>query len=143
MNIQETATKLQLSPRHIRRLIASGAIPARKVKKVIEVEVWEISEDVAKAADDTFAEMVTNDNFGEWMLKVMSETGMTMKDLSKSTRISIYSLLDIARSPGHPDADIEENIGKILMRADIERRCKQAHRRKTTTEEKINGYLRK
>lgn len=106
-----------------------GAIPAKKVKvqKMIEVTAWEVSDEVLKAADDAFKEMVRYENLGEWMLKKLNDVGMSIVDLSKRTRVPIETLLEIAKMPGHlsgPNADIEDIIGKVLMRADIERRCR-------------------
>jgi excisionase family DNA binding protein len=43
MNVQEAAERLMLSERHVYRLMKTGVLPAKKVKKKIEVEinVWE------------------------------------------------------------------------------------------------------
>jgi hypothetical protein len=131
MDIQEAAIKLKLSVRHLRRLIATGAIPAKKIKRMVEVTAWDIPDEVAKAADDAIAELVTYENFGEWMIQKMKDTGLTIKDVSKRTRIAGITLLEIANSPGFPDAGIEEQIGNVLMRADIERRCKKLKDSKT------------
>ena len=127
MDIKEAVNKLNLSERHLRRLISTGAIPARKVKKMIEVTAWEIPDEVVKAADDAIAELGEYDNFGEWVLKKLDDVGMSLVDLSKRTRLPMVTLVEIAHMPGHlssPNADIEDKIGKVLMRADIERRCK-------------------
>jgi hypothetical protein len=127
MDIKEAATKLNLSERHLRRLITSGAIPAKKVKKMVEVEVWDIPDEVAKVAEEAFAELGKHEHFGQWMLDTMKSTGLSLTDISKRTRLPISTLLEIAKMPGYlsgPNVDIEEKIGKVLMRADIERRCK-------------------
>ena len=129
LDIKEAAKKLNLSERHLRRLIKAGSIPANKVKvkKVVEVEAWEIPDDVVEAAYGAIDELAMHENFGQWMVEKIEELGLTAQELSKRTKLPMITLATIARMPNYlsaEDAEIEERIVKVLLRADIERRCK-------------------
>ena len=133
LDIKEAAKKLNLSERHLRRLIKAGAIPAKKVKKqvevkkLIEVEAWEIPDEVVQVAYDAIDEVARYENFGQWMVEKIEELGLTAQELSKRTKLPMITLATIARMPNYlsaEDAEIEERIVKVLLRADIERRCK-------------------
>jgi len=133
MNIEQAAELLDISPRHVRRLIKNGDIPAKRVKvqKIVEIYAWDISDDVVKAAGEALDEMFKYDNFGEWMTDIVERLGLTWQDLAKRTKLPIWTLEEVARMPGHlsgSNVDIEEKIGKVLVRADIERRCANARK---------------
>jgi hypothetical protein len=133
MDIKEAAKQLGISIRHLRRLIKSGQIPARKIKvqKIVEVEAWEIPDNVVQAAGEALGNLVKYDNFGEWMIDTAARLGLNVQDLSKRTQLSVFTLREIARMPGYlseSDAEIEDRIGKVLMRADIEKRCADDHK---------------
>lgn len=125
MNIREAAQRLNLSERHLRRLIKMGAIPAEKRKVMIEVEAWEIPDDAIQAADDALRELGRYDHFGDWMLEKADELGLTLQDLSKRTRVPLHILEEISRTPGwlKPEAEeIEQKIASALLRVTIQRR---------------------
>jgi len=129
MDIKETAKILGLSVRHLRRLIQSGQIPAEKVrvKKVIEVDAWDIPDSVVKAANQSLEDMAKYENFGEWMINTSNELGITLQDLSKRTKLPIETLIEVSRMHGYlsaEDQEIEERIGKVLMRGIIEKKQK-------------------
>ena len=129
LDIKEAAKKLNLSERHLRRLIKVGAIPANKVKvkKVVEVEAWEIPNDVVEAAYGAIDEVARHENFGEWMVKKAKELGLTHQELSRRTKLPMVTLATVAQMPNYlsaEDTEIEERIVKVLLRADIERRCR-------------------
>jgi len=128
MDIKQTADELGISVRHVRRLIKSGQLPAKKVRvqKTITVDAWEIPDNVVRAANESLDEFGRHENFGEWMVETADRLGLTMQDLSKRTKLTVEALGYVARSPGllsHSNQDIAETIGKVLLRVDIERRC--------------------
>jgi excisionase family DNA binding protein len=131
MDIKQAAKELGISVRHLRRLIQSGQVPANKVriKKIVEVEAWEIPDEVVAAANKAFNDMSDYENFGEWMIDTSKELGLTLQDLSKRAKVPIETLIEVARMPGYlsaEDQEVEERIGKVLMRAIIEKKQKEA-----------------
>lgn len=128
MEINEAAKKLGISVRHVRRLIKSGQLPAKKIRvqKIVEVDAWEISDEALQAFSDALAEMARLENFGVWMIETAERLGLTMEDLSKRSKVSVRALLEIAQMPGHlsgSDAEIEDRIGRALIRAEFKKRC--------------------
>jgi excisionase family DNA binding protein len=128
MDIKQTADELGISVRHVRRLIKSGQIPATKVRmqKIVEVNAWEIPDEVVEAAKESMGVLLKYENFGEWMVDTTHRLGLSMQDLAKRTKLPMSTLEYIMRMSGYlsaSDQHIEDAIGKVLMRADIERRC--------------------
>ena len=125
MDIKEAAKKLRLSQRHIRRLIDTGALPAKKVKKMIEVEAWEINDEVLEAASNTLTGWEKYETFTKWMIEKTRELGMTAQELSKRTKLPILEFIDGMTAIGKNPKDLEarDTIVAALLRATIERRA--------------------
>ncbi len=128
MDINEAAKRLGISVRHVRRLIKSGQLTAEKIRvqKIVEVDAWEIPDEALQAFSDALVEMARLEHFGVWMIETAERLGLTLGDLSKRTKVSVHALLEIARTSGHlsgSNAEIEDRIGRALIRATIEKRC--------------------
>ena len=128
MDINEASKRLGISVRHVRRLIKSRQLPAKKVKvkKIVEVDAWEINDEVLQVFSDALADMARLEHFGSWMIETAERLGLTFQDLSKRTKLPVNTLLEVAKMPGHlsgENAEIEDRIGRVLIRAEIEKRC--------------------
>lgn len=93
MDIEKAAKQLKLSQRHIRRLIENGTLPAKRVKKLVEVEVWDINDKAIEAAFKTIRSLVKYENFYEWMLATMKELGIKFPELSQRTKLPIMDIV--------------------------------------------------
>ena len=131
MDIKSAATELGISTRHVRRLIETGQIPAQRIRvqKTIEVEVWDIDDSMVKAAKRAFDGLCKHENYAQWVYDTAKRLGLTLQDLAKRTKLPIGTLVELGTTRGYlsaSDQEIEDRIGKVLMRADIEKRCTDA-----------------
>ena len=129
MDIKEAAKTLKLSQRHIRRLIETGALPAKKVKKLIEVEAWEIDDDAIEVAYNTLGGWGKYDSFTQWMIEKTRELGITPQELSKRTKLPILEFIDGMTATGRNEAHLEarDKIVAALLRATLERRVEDGN----------------
>ena len=125
MDIQEAAKRLRLSQRHIRRLIESGALPAKRIKKLVEVEVWDIDSDILEAAFNALGDWRKHENFFEWMMVKMKQLDITFPELSKKTKLPILEIVDddtMIEKLNSRESEVKDKIIAALIRATMERR---------------------
>ena len=124
MDIKEAANKLKLSQRHIRRLIESGALPAKRIKKLVEVEVWEIDDKAVEVAFGALGSWQKYENFFEWMTAKMKDLEITFPELSKRTKLPILDIVNddaMIERLNTGESEVRDKIIAALIRVIIER----------------------
>lgn len=124
MDIKEAANELKLSQRHIRRLIESGVLPAKRVKKLVEMEVWEIDDNAIDAALRTLGGWQKYEQFFDWMTARMKELGLTYPELSKRIKLPILEIVNddaMIKKLNSGESEVRDKIIAAFLRVIIER----------------------
>ena len=126
MNLKEVSKILGIVESDVLHLIESGQLPARRAKAQMIVKDWEIDNEVVKAAAEAINNLSQFENYCEWVYDTAERLGLSLQDLAKRTKLSIGTLVELGTTRGYlsaSDQEIEDVIGRVLMRADIEKRC--------------------
>jgi len=129
MNLKEVSRILGIAESDLKHLIESGQLPARRAEAQMIVKDWEIDNGVVKAAAEAISNLCKYENYCEWVYETAERLGLTLQDLAKRTKLPIGTLVELGTTRGYlsaSDQEIEDRIGKVLMRADIEKRCTDA-----------------